>query len=197
MIQAVVPTTSGREHFVNACVESLEAHGIEPIVVTESPSCGAGWEFGLEKCNAKVVGLWSDDLTIHTWNEQRVLQRIQMNAGSLICPVIRNPDLSLQGAGGFGLNLKDGETATNCIAPIAERQVLEGFLPWPHLNHYCDTWITQRAIWAQRGPIVTKDVSLIHHHLSDWDSAEYVAWQAWLGRPDGPVEHGEHTGGLG
>ena len=127
--------------------------------------------------------MWSDDLTIHAWDEQAVLARIQMNAGGLVCPVILNPDLSLQGAGGFGLDLPDGAAAANCICPIGERHVLEGFRPWPHLNHYCDTWITQRAVWAQRGPFVTRAVVLKHHHLADWDSAEYVAWQKWLGRP--------------
>lgn len=184
MIQAVVPTTPGREHLLNQCVSSLEEHGIEPVVVLDSPTCGEGWEFGLEQCTTKVVALWSDDFTIHTWDEQAVLQKIQMNAGSLVCPVVLNPDLSLQGAGGFGWNLADGDQAVNCICPIGERQVLKGFKPWPPLNHYCDTWISQRAIWAHRGPIVTHDVRLVHHYLAGWDADEYVAWQAWLGRPE-------------
>ena len=180
MIQAVVPTIPGREHLLNPCVSSLERHGIEPVVVLDSPSCGEGWEFGLEQCNAKVVALWSDDFTIHAWDEQLVLHRT--NKG-LVCPVILNPDLSPQGAGGFGWSLPDGETAANCICPIGERRVFEGFRPWPYLNHYCDTWITQRAIWAHRGPIVTTSIALIHHRLAAWDSAEYAAWQRWLGRP--------------
>lgn len=182
MIQAVVPTIASREHLLNACVESLERHGLEPMVVLDSPSCGEGWEFGLEKCDAKYVALWSDDFTIDKWDDQTV-RRLLTQQIAVLCPTILNPDGSLQGAGGMGLNLPDGAVARNCIAPIAERQVLEGFRPWPHLNHYCDTWISQRAIWAKRGPIVTSRVRLVHHHLSEWDSAEYVAWQKWLGRP--------------
>lgn len=183
MIEAVVPTIPGREHLLADCIKSLLHHGITPVVVEDSPSCGEGWMIGLERCKAKVVGLWSDDFTISSWNEQHVLERIQMNAGALVAPMILNPDLSLQGAGGFGLDLKDGATARNTICPIGERHVLDGFRPWPHLNHYCDTWITQRAVWANRGPIVTRAVQLVHHHLRDWDSAEYVKWQQWLGRP--------------
>lgn len=181
MIQAVVPTIPGREHLLNATVASLEEHGIEPMVVLDSPSCGEGWEFGLEQCDARYVALWSDDFTIDHWDDRRIHDRLAQ--GSVLSPAIRNPDGSLQGSGGFGLGLADGEQAANCICPIAERQVLEGFRPWPQLNHYCDTWISQRAVWAQRGPIVTWDAVLTHHHLADWDPAEYEAWQAWLGRP--------------
>lgn len=181
MIQAVVPTIPGREHLVNATVQSLEQHGIEPIVVMDSPSCGEGWEFGLERCDAKYVGLWSDDLTVAEWDEDSLAAHLRQRI-AVLSPTVLNPDGTLQGAGGMGLDLPTGAIAVNCIAPIAERQVLEGFRPWPHLNHYCDTWITQRAIWAQRGPFVTRAAVLTHHHLSDWDAAEYVAWQAWLGR---------------
>lgn len=191
MIQAVVPTIPGREHLVNATVESLEQHGIEPIVVMDSPSCGEGWEFGLEKCNAKYVGLWSDDLTIHAWEFDP-----SWCLGGVLCPTILNPDGSLQGAGGMGLDLPEGAAAVNCIAPIAERHVLVGFRPWPHLNHYCDTWITQRAIWAGRGPVVTRSIELVHHRLAPWDPVEYAAWQSWLGRPVDPHQYREHTGGM-
>lgn len=182
MIQAVVPTIPGREDLLDACVESLEAHGIEPVVVLDSPSCGEGWEFGLEQCTAPVVGLWSDDFTIDKWDGATV-RRLLRRQVVILCPTILNPDGSLQGAGGMGHNFPDGAVARNTICPIGERHVLEGFKPWPPLNHYCDTWISQRAIWAKRGPIVTSRIRLIHHHLSGWDGDEYLAWQKWLGRP--------------
>lgn len=181
MIQAVVPTIPGREHLLQACLGSLEEHGIDPVVIEDSPSCGEGWEIGLARCTARIVGLWSDDFTIAHWDERELLDRLRKRI-TVLSPAILNPDGTLQGAGGMGLSLQDGEPARNCICPIAERTVLEGFRPWPHLNHYCDTWISQRAIWMGRGPTVTRAAQLVHHHLSGWDSAEYVAWQAWLGR---------------
>lgn len=179
MIQAVIPTTPGRGHLLKATVASLEEHGIEPVVVHDSRSCGEGWEIGLERCTAEIVGLWSDDLTIQAWDEAAVLDRMP----TVVCPVILNPNGGLQGAGGMRLVLADGEQARNCICPIAERELFERFRPWPHLNHYCDTWITQRAVWAHHGPVVTWSVRLVHHQLSGWDSVEYAAWQEWLGRP--------------
>ena len=182
MIQAVVPTIPGREHHLKACIDSLEQHNIEPVVILDSPSCGEGWEFGLERCDAKYVALWSDDFTINHWDWGRIRRRLEQTI-TVLSPLILNPDGTRQGSGGFGLNLDDGAQAVNCICPIGERHVLEWFRPWPHLNHYCDTWISQRAIWADRGPTVTWDAVLVHHHLSGWDPAEYVAWQKWLGRP--------------
>lgn len=181
-IEAVVPTVPGREHLLDACCASLEAHGIQPVIVHDSPSCGEGWEIGLARCESAVVALWADDFTIDKWDEETVL-RILRHRIVVLCPTILNPDGSLQGAGGMGHDFPEGSVARNCICPIAERQVLEAFQPWPHLNHYCDTWITQRAIWAKRGPIVTRRVRLVHHYLSEWDSDEFVAWQQWLRRP--------------
>lgn len=182
MIQAVVPTIPGREHHLEACLASLEQHDIEPVVVENSPSCGEGWAVGLAQCKAPIVGLWSDDFTITHWDLAEIRDRLKKRI-TVLAPVILNPDGTLQGAGGMGLDLQDGATAHNTICPIAERTVLEGFKPWPWLNHYCDTWISQRAVWMGRGPTVTRAAVLTHHHLSPWDSTEYVAWQSWLGRP--------------
>lgn len=179
MIEAVVPTVRGREHLLKPCLTSLIDHGLTPVVVEDSSSCGEGWARGLERCTGPTVALWSDDFTVAAWDETGVLERLPQ----LVSPVILNPDLTVQGAGGMGLRLPDGAVAENCICPIGPRHLFHEFQPWPPLNHYCDTWITQRARWAFSGPVVTWGCQLVHHQLASWDPDEYKAWQQWLGRP--------------
>jgi hypothetical protein len=157
---------------------SLEGHGIDWLIVEESPSCGEGWELGLKRATAEFVLLASDDFVLVDWSARKVVLD-RAGAGQVVCPVIFEPDGSLQGAGGMGERLDDGDVAVNCIAPLARRELLEQFRPWPHLNHYCDTWITHRAKRINRGPIVTHGFAFTHHYLSEWNPSEYEAYQEW------------------
>lgn len=178
MIQAVIPTVPGREDLLNQAVDSFRSHGVEPVVVHDSPSCGAGWAIGLPWATADLVLLASDDFEIADWSGiHRAIDRAL--SGFVVCPVILNPDGSLQGAGGMGFSLADGDTADNCIAPLGRRETLASLAPWPHLNHYCDTWITRQARERGIGPVVTHGVELTHHHLSGWDRAEWDEWTRW------------------
>jgi hypothetical protein len=79
----------------------------------------------------------------------------------------------------MGERLDDGDVAVNCIAPFAQRNLLRDLAPWPHLNHYCDTWITWQAKRRNRGPIVTHGFGFSHHYLSEWNPAEYEAYMDW------------------
>jgi hypothetical protein len=159
-------------------IESLEQHEIGWVIVEESPSCGEGWELGFKRTTADYVLLASDDFVLVDWSARKVaLDRAW--AGQVVCPVIFEPDGALQGAGGMGEHLDDGDVAVNCIAPFAKRDLFRRLAPWPHLNHYCDTWITQMAKRRNRGPIVTHGFAFTHHYLSEWNPSEYEAYEKW------------------
>jgi hypothetical protein len=177
-IEAVIPTIPGREQSLGRLIDSLEEHGLDWVIVEESPSCGEGWELGLDRTTADFVLLASDDFVLVDWSARKVVLD-RADATQVVCPVIYEPDGTLQGAGGMGQRLDDGDVAVNCIAPFARRDVLETYRPWPHLNHYCDTWITCQARLRNRGPIVTHGFAFTHHYLSEWNPGEYEAYTEW------------------
>jgi hypothetical protein len=177
-IQAVVPTIPGREQLLRETVASLNEHGIDPVVVPNSPSCGEGWAVGLEACRADYVLLASDDIEVGDLSRlETALARAA--AGLIVCPVIVNPDGSLQGAGGFGERLEDGALARTTIFPFAARETLVAVSPWPPSNHYCDSWISECAWMLGRGPIVTQGFELVHKVIAPTRRGEAEAYDSW------------------
>lgn len=63
-MSVVVPTIAGREHWLERCVRAYEetVPGVEVIVVTGKPSCGAAWEEGQERATGDYVHFTADDL---------------------------------------------------------------------------------------------------------------------------------------
>jgi hypothetical protein len=182
MVQAVIPTIPGREELLAEAVASFERHGIGCVVVENSPSCGTGWRIGLERATADLVLLASDDVEVSedSWGFAEAVARAR--SGSVVCPIIFWPDGTLQGAGGYGLNLEDGAIAHNCIFPFAARDTLELISPWPERNHYCDVWVSEEARRIGRGPIVTYGFALVHKIVSPDTPGQYAEYRRWRRR---------------
>lgn len=178
IIQSVVPTIPGRDQLLAETVASLEKHGIDPVVVPNSPSCGEGWAIGLQTCSAEYVLLASDDIEVGDLSRLRTaLDRA--DAGLIVSPVIVSADGSLQGAGGFGLRLEDGALARTTIFPFALRETFSLVSPWPPSNHYCDSWISECAWRLGRGPIVTHGFDLVHKVITLTREGEQDAYDRW------------------
>ena len=181
VVQAVVPTIPGREQLLAETVASLEEHGIDPVVVPSSPSCGEGWAIGLRACSADYVLLASDDIEVGDVSRlETALARAK--AGLVVSPVVVNADGSLQGAGGFGLRLEDGATARTTIFPFALRETFLLVSPWPTSNHHCDAWISECAWRLGRGPIVTHGFELVHKIETPITEGEVRAYESWRAR---------------
>lgn len=178
IIQSVVPTIPGRDQLLAETVASLEKHGIDPVVVPHSPSCGEGWAIGLQACSADYVLLASDDIEVGDFSRlETALARA--DAGLVVSPVIVNADGSLQGAGGFGLQLEDGALARTTIFPFALRETFSLVWPWPPSNHYCDSWISECAWRLGRGPIVTHGFDIVHKIITLTREDELGTYDGW------------------
>ena len=65
MISVIIPTISGRETYLNSCIEEYEktAPGVELIVVKDEPSCGHAWIKGAEQARGLYLHFTADDIT--------------------------------------------------------------------------------------------------------------------------------------
>jgi hypothetical protein len=177
-IQVVIPTIPGREQLLREAVASFAERGFDPVVVSNSPSCGEGWTIGLGACRADYVLLGSDDIELADISRlDTALARAA--AGLVVSPVIVNVDGSLQGAGGLGQRLEDGALARTTIFPFASRGTFLHVSPWPASTHYCDSWISECAWTLGRGPIVTHGFDIVHKIISPIREREVQAYDSW------------------
>lgn len=158
MISVIVPTVTGREHWLAECKASYAAHtkDYELIVIENRPTCGEAWVEGASKAQGEFIHFSADDLQPHAGWQQAAEQVVGL--GLLPAPRIVNTDQTLQSCGGSDQwnNPHENPTGLRVDFPRipfmsrgqweAIRPLAEGFLSDAH--YWTDNvigWAAERA----------------------------------------------------
>jgi hypothetical protein len=174
VVDIVIPTIEGREASLERCVASYRRTAsveVNPIVVSESKTCGWGWQQGLAARRAPYVLLACDDQEAisERWADVCIATA---EAGMLPCPRVWFADGSLESNGGDMEMLnhvnprpqKDGTSVGYTTVPFmsAEQAEAIGMLD----VHYAgDVWVSYRGRQLGYETVLRHGFDLVHHRV--------------------------------
>jgi len=164
LISIVIPTVTGREHWLQKCVASCErtVPNLELIVVSGKSSCGEAWQGGVMQASGDYVLFCADDIELHDNWLQAACQVV--DNGFVPAPVIYNTDGSLQSCGGSWERMEpDGNKTDFSRVPFASKELIAQIGPIPPLHYYSDNWFTAKARRLGFDPVVCYGFSITHH----------------------------------
>lgn len=168
-ISVVIPTITGREAWLAACIEEYErtAPGAEIIVVKDEPSCGIAWEKGYEQSTRPYVHFTADDLLPRDrwWVEATQFAHAGIVPAANVRDVYDRPAHCNSPLGDMGLH-------PNVLVPFLSREMLERG-GWMTTVHYgSDDWITYRAV--QLGYEVRRGITYCFTHCVAGEGRNYL-----------------------
>lgn len=169
MISIVVPTVTGREHWLAECKASYAAHttDYELIVVEDRPTCGQAWLEGADQCAGDFIHFSADDLQPHAGWWKAAVACTDLNL--LPAPRIVNTDGSLQTCGGSDgfAELPTGTRTDFTRIPFMSRTQwdlirphVESFLRSAH--YYTDNAISYGGMLEGIGTVVHRGFQFTH-----------------------------------
>jgi hypothetical protein len=170
MISVIIPTITGREHWLERCVTAYEKslrHGPhEIIVIKDRPSCGIAWNEGLAQAKGRWIHLTADDIEpewpmwwrIATWTADQ---------GELPAARILNTDGSLQSCGTDHLEHPEGEEAFVARIPFATREQFDLIGPMMNEHYMGDYWFSHRGRQVGLKSVVRRDYCFYHHYAQE------------------------------
>lgn len=175
-IGIVIPTIPGREASLKRCLGSYAATDVELRfhVFRNSPCSGTGWRKG----TAELVKEYGAPDYLHLTNDDCEAAhpdwwRDAVEAcdnGQIPAPVVRNPDGSLQSAGG------DMNSGGHLLSTVQPDGTEVGFTTVPFLSweqwkrigmldvHYCsDVWVSERGRQLGFPTVLRHGYEIVHH----------------------------------
>lgn len=167
VISVVCPTVTGREHWLARALDSIAAttHDFKWLQYQDLPTCGAGWNEGIQDAEGDYILLFADDLEAHPgWLEAAIAAA---DRGVIPCARILNPDGSLQSCGTFAEEAPDGTPSVVARIPFLTSEMalaMHPILP----NHYMgDHWITWKGQQLGWPTLVVRDMVFTHHFAQE------------------------------
>lgn len=182
-LAVVIPTVPGREELLEACLHSIyvTAPKAQVYVVTDSPSCGEGWQWGGDsavKAGATHLMLAADDIELQDGWWQTAAAALEQRR--LASATVYNPDGTLQSCGGHWDGMRpDGEATHGTIMPLLNLELWAAVQPIAPFPHYCDTWISERAVAAGYQPVICHGFAFVHKVNTPITAEETTAYEEW------------------
>jgi len=152
MISIVIPTITGREHLLEKTIEAIRENtdsDCEVIEAKDRPTCGQGWNAGIEMAEGEFVCLLADDLLPFPGWDEAAIQAVE--DGVWPSPWIQRPDGSTEARGSMGAGQLLGESTpdeTVCNSspiPFFRRADWEKIGPCLPIHYYGDDFLAWRA----------------------------------------------------
>lgn len=168
-VDLIVPTIQGREESLERCVESFRADNVNPIVVSDSRTCGWGWQQGIAASRAPYVALIADDLECASDNWAEICMAT-VDEGLLPCPRVYRPDGTVESQGGsmdvighiVAQRRKDRSPCDFVTVPFCSREQIER-IGCIGTQYACDTYISYRGRQLGYETVLRHGYDLIHH----------------------------------
>lgn len=169
MISIVVPTVTGREHWLERCLTAyqttLRDRDHELIVVKDRPSCGVAWNTGIGRAKGTYIHLSADDLEpVGDW---WVPAMESADRGELPSARILNTDGTLQSCGTDHLEHEDGEEAVVARVPFATREQFDKIGPMMNEQYMGDYWFSHRGRQCGYRSVVRREYCFFHHYAQE------------------------------
>jgi glycosyltransferase involved in cell wall biosynthesis len=165
MISVIIPTITGREHWLERCKAAYLAttpmFEYETIVLRDYPSCGTAWNKGIERAVGDYIHLTADDIEpLPGWWKPAIESA---DRGELPAARILNTDGTLQSCGTDANEHEEGEVATIARIPFATREQFEKIGPMLDIHYQTDQWFSHRGRICGYPTIVRRDYLFYHH----------------------------------
>lgn len=148
-------------HVCQLCKRPCITVGVHPNIVTRCPVHGS---------RGKPVDWWRSPFSM-------------LSNTQFPCPSIwtRYPSVFQTSGGHWGLNgpAPANFRATNNPFPFLNHELWEAVQPIPPFNHYCDLWVTEKAVDAGYPAMVCAGFELIHSVISPDAEGENAAYERW------------------
>ena len=167
MISVVIPTITGREHWLERAIFSLDVTTpeYELLVYRDLPTCGTGWNVGIIDATGDYILLFADDLEAHEGWWQAGIDALSRNV--IPCPRIVNPDGTLQSCGTFPEEAPNGTPSVVARVPFLTKHMAQTMHPIFE-NHYMgDHWITWRGKVLGWPTLVVREMEFTHHFAQE------------------------------
>jgi hypothetical protein len=172
-VTVVIPTIPGRETHFRRCRDSYIATTdgvcvLDLVIVVGEPTCGWGWQAGIEKmaADSEYLHLTCDDIEAQPGWVQAAVSAITDHV--LPAPRILNgttgaPESFPQ----WGYEWADGTEAGLSALPFMSRDLFENHVaPMLTSHYYGDNWVTWRAGLAGYPALVRRGYFFKHHWAS-------------------------------
>jgi len=164
LITAIVPTITGREHWLEKCVKAYErtTPSLQLIIVHGKDSCGEAWQEGSLEAKGDYIHFGADDVEVHQgWWEAAAAV---CDGGNVPAPLVFNTDGSVQSCGGSWECMEpDGAVTEFTRGPFMSLAQWSVIGPMEALHYYSDNWFTYRARLAGFEPVVCHGYAMTHH----------------------------------
>lgn len=167
LITVVCPTVKGREHWLAIARNSIEdtTPDYEWLEYRDLPTCGAGWNLGIEQAKGDHILLFADDLVAHPlWWQAGIFA---LERGIIPCARILNSDGTLQSCGSLPEEADEGTPSVVARIPFLTRKMAQAMFPLFE-NHYMgDHWITWKGQQLGWPTLVVRDMLFTHHFAQE------------------------------
>jgi hypothetical protein len=168
VISVVIPTISGREHWLERCMTAYRATGpaeMELIVIKDRATCGLAWQAGADLSAGGYVHFTADDIVPHPgWWEAAVAC---CDSGAIPSARILNTDGSLQSSGAWATDLPEGMVTDIARIPFLSREQWQLVGPMIEVHYYTDNYVAVRAAQAGIPTIVCQAYEFTHHYAPE------------------------------
>lgn len=169
MISVIVPTITGREHWLERCLnayrKTLLCINHEIIVIKDRPACGIAWNEGIEQAKGTYIHLSADDLEPRSgWLGPAMASA---NNGELPSARILNTDGTLQSCGTDDQEHEEGEEAFVARIPFATREQFDRIGPMMNEHYMGDYWFSHRGRKVGLRSVVRREYCFFHHYAQE------------------------------
>ena len=164
MISVIVPTITGREHWLDKCLQSYLRHhpDAQIIVVLDRPTCGEAWAIGAESAKGDYLHFTADDIELFAPLNQACKVAA---SGRIPSPVVLNSDGSTQSIGAVfgGPYPADREPCPFTTVPLVTRAQYDTIGPCPSIHYGSDVWFTEQGAKHGWQTVACHGYRVIHH----------------------------------
>lgn len=168
MISVIVPTITGREHWLGACVAAYQetAPGrLEIVVVKDRETCGLAWQAGADRAQGDYLHFTADDIVPHPGWWKAAVECV--GTGAIPSARILNGDGTLQSSGAWGVDAEEGTVTDIARVPFCSRKQWASIGPSLETHYFTDNWFAHRASLAGIPTVVCRDYLFTHHYAPE------------------------------
>lgn len=192
-ILIVVPTVTGRERMLEACMCAYEdttyskGRDVAIFRVENKSTCGEGWNMGAKKARElgyEYVHMTADDLIPHAGWYETAVETVAIQK-FLPCAKVFNPDGTVQVQGGWHHEFGDWEETGGGSVPFCRT---EDWIDIPNIHYWSDNAYDYAQNYINKKKFVARTNYAFTHHtaqvgrkeMSDVEKEIYEEWKRSL-----------------
>jgi hypothetical protein len=165
VISVIIPTIEGREEYLAQCIAAYEKHAedaydLDLIVEHGHPSCGAGWQAGLDRVKGEFIHLSDDDIVPQPGWHSPAIEAVRL--GFLPAPQVCDPNGYPQSHPQEGVLGADWTPVHMSALPFTSRAQMDKITPLFTAHYFSDDFISWRGARAGWPCVLRSGYAFVH-----------------------------------